>query len=203
MKRQEVDWEAGRWTTQPIRRERTARGLEVVAAQGSDFWEKTLYGFQRGSGHALLAACAEHSAMEVSFELKGFDSLYDQAGLMLWSSSSQWIKAGIEVNDGVPCLGAVVTDGYSDWSLCPVPSWKERVVTIRASRTQDAVIIRATAAGEPWRTIRVARFAPRDAAEAGPFLCAPERAGFAVRFVSWFKTEADAELHWLPPAPDA
>jgi regulation of enolase protein 1 (concanavalin A-like superfamily) len=119
----------------------------------------------------------------------------------LWSSPSQWIKAGIEVNDGVPCLGAVVTDGYSDWSLCPVPSWRERIVTIRASRTQDAVIIRATAGGEPWRTFRVARFAPPDRAEAGPFLCSPERAGFAVRFVSWFESEPDAELHWLPPLP--
>ena len=98
-------------------------------------WEKTLYGFQRASGHALLAPWVEQSAVEVSFELRGFDGQYDQAGLMLWTSSSQWIKAGVEINDGVPSVGAVVTDEYSDWSLAPVPEWQGSTVTIRASRS--------------------------------------------------------------------
>ncbi len=174
----------------------------VEAAQGSDFWEKTLYGFQRSSGHALLAAWEEGFGVEVSFALRGFDHLYDQAGLMLWTSADRWIKAGVELNDGVPSLGAVVTDGYSDWSLAPVPEWNGRVVTIRASRSQDAVVLRATAEGEAWRTIRVARFAPNTVAKAGPFVCAPERAGLAVRFTRWALTDPDAELHWSPPPPE-
>jgi regulation of enolase protein 1 (concanavalin A-like superfamily) len=139
----------------------------------------------------------------VSFDLRGFDALYDQAGLMLWGSATQWIKGGVELNDGVPSLGAVVTDGYSDWSLAPVADWNERVVTIRASRTKDAVILRATATGQAWRTIRVARFAPAAEARGGPFVCAPERAGLEVRFARWVRTEPDPELHWLPPPLDA
>lgn len=202
MKRQDLAWEDGAWTNEPIAVRRAGTALVVEAAKGSDFWEKTLYGFERASGHALLAPFPEQSAVEVSFELRGFDALYDQAGVMLWGSRTQWIKAGVEINDGVPCVGAVVTDGYSDWSLAPVPEWHERVVTIRASRTKDAVIVRATAAGQPWRTIRVARFAPVAAAQAGPLVCAPERAGLQVRFTRWAASEPDHELHWLPPAPD-
>jgi regulation of enolase protein 1 (concanavalin A-like superfamily) len=196
MKRQDLAWEDGAWTNEPVAVRRAGAALVVEAAKGSDFWEKTLYGFERASGHALLAPFSEQSAVEVSFDLRGFDALYDQAGVMLWGSRTQWIKAGVEINDGVPCVGAVVTDGYSDWSLAPVPEWQERIVTIRASRTKDAVI---------GRTIRVARFAPAPAtgAQAGPLVCAPERAGLQVRFTRWTTSEADHELHWLPPAPDS
>jgi regulation of enolase protein 1 (concanavalin A-like superfamily) len=131
---------------------------------------------------------------------KGSD--YDQAGLMLWVSNEQWIKAGVEVNDGVFCVGAVVTDGDSDWALAPVPEWGGHRVTIRASRSKDVVVLRARATGQAWRTIRVCRFEPRSAAQAGPFVCAPERAGFTVRFTRWAFTEPDEALHWSPPATD-
>lgn len=201
MTRRTVAWSEGRWTTEPVSSRRVDEQLVVEAAQGSDFWEKTLYGFQRGSGHALLTAWDEHNAVEVSFQLRGFDDLYDQAGVMLFRSSSQWIKAGVELNDGIPHVGAVVTDGHSDWSLAPVPEWSGRVVTLRASRSKDAVILRATATGEPWRTIRVARFEPGASAQAGPFVCAPKRAGLKVTFTRWAFEEPDAELHWEPPQP--
>jgi len=201
MQRRTQPWRDGRWTTEPVAAREQGEALVVEAVTGSDFWEKTLYGFQHRSGHALLAAWDQHSAVEVSFDLGGFDELYDQAGLMLWGSEEQWIKAGVELNDGVLSVGAVVTDGHSDWSLAPVPEWNGSVVTLRASRSQDAVILRATAAGQPWRTIRVARFQPSAAAQAGPFVCAPKRAGLQVRFTRWALTEPDAELHWVPPSP--
>jgi regulation of enolase protein 1 (concanavalin A-like superfamily) len=201
MNRRIQAWCDGRWSTQPVATREEGEQLVIEAAQGSDFWEKTLYGFQRTSGHALLAPWDTQRAVEVSFELRGFDQLYDQAGLMLWGAQQQWIKAGIELNDGVLSIGAVVTDGHSDWSLAPVPEWNGSVVTIRASRSKGAVIIRATATGQPWRTIRVARFEPEGPAQAGPFACAPERAGLEVRFTRWSLTEPDAELHWVPPAP--
>ncbi len=53
------------------------------------------------------------------------------------------VKAGIEMSDGVPHVGAVVTNEFSDWSLAPVQEWKNRMVTIRASFLADALILRA------------------------------------------------------------
>lgn len=41
--------------------------LVVEAVEGSDYWEKTLYGFQHDSGHALLAHWEDSEAIEVSF----------------------------------------------------------------------------------------------------------------------------------------
>lgn len=197
-----VPWSEGTWQTPPKAVRAAGPHLVVEAAEGSDYWEKTLYGFQRDSGHALLAPWSEHDAIEVSFSLRGFTELYDQAGLMLWCSPHHWIKTGVEMSDGVPHLGAVVTDDFSDWSLAPVPEWRDATITLRASRAGDAVVLRASANRGPWRMLRVAPFRPPPSVKAGPFLCAPKRSGLEVTFTRWARTERDADLHTDPPLPE-
>lgn len=197
-----IAWSEGKWQTaaKSVREEGTH--LVVEAAEGSDYWEKTLYGFQHASGHALLAPWDDRDAIEVSFRLQGFSQLYDQAGLMLWHDASHWIKAGVEMNDGVPHLGAVVTNAYSDWSLAPVPEWTDATVTIRASCLHDAVILRASANGSAWRVLRVAPFPHAAGKQAGPFLCAPKRPDLKVTFTRWSRSKPDTDLHVDPPLPE-
>jgi uncharacterized protein len=199
MTERSIPWSQGTWQTPPRTLREVGGQLLVEAAEGSDYWEKTLYGFQHRSGHALLAAWEDRDGVEVSFSLRGFSQLYDQAGLMLWHGATDWIKAGVEVSDGVLHVGAVVTNGFSDWSLAPVPEWKDSTVTMRASRASDAVIIRARAHDGPWRTLRVARFSHEQGKQAGPFVCAPTRAGFNVTFTRWAHTAPDLDLHSDPP----
>jgi regulation of enolase protein 1 (concanavalin A-like superfamily) len=197
-----IPWEQGKWETPPRSVQALGGQLVVEAAEGSDYWQRTLYGFQHASGHSLLAEWNDQHAVEVSFSLRGFCELYDQAGLMLWHSGTSWIKAGVEVSDGILHAAVVVTDGFSDWSLAPVPEWANAIVTMRASRANDAVIIRASANGQPWRTLRVARFPHEQGKLAGPFLCAPKRAGFKTTFTRWSHTSPDTDLHEDPPIPD-
>lgn len=192
----------GKWTKEPVAARMDGDRFVVEAREGSDFWENTFYGFCHRDGHAMLAPWDGTEAIEVSFDLSSFTELYDQAGLMLWYGEDQWIKAGVEVNDGVAHVGAVVTDTYSDWSLSPVPEWGGRIVTIRASYSNEAVVIRARTDEHPWRTIRVARFAYPMNKHAGPFLCSPKRAGFEVAFTKWKSTPPDADLHTDPPITD-
>ncbi|QUL52506.1 DUF1349 domain-containing protein [Paenibacillus tritici] len=194
-----IEWQNGVWSHEPVSSVALADQLVAEAVEGSDYWQKTMYGFQHDNGHALLAPWEREEAMEVSFTLDGFTELYDQAGIMLWHSEDQWIKAGIELNDGVPHVGAVVTDGYSDWSLSPVPEWAGEEITLRASRMKDAVILRARTGNHPWRTIRVARFPYETGSQAGPFLCAPTRAGFQVTFTRWAASAPDIDVHTDPP----
>jgi len=118
-----------------------------------------------------------------------------QAGLFLRTSPTHWIKAGVEFADGVPQLGVVVTDPASDWSAAPVPDWIGRTATIRASRSGDAVTVRARADDEPFRFVRLIPLDPAADLAAGPYLCAPTRAGLTVRFHTWRQTAADAALH--------
>ncbi|MPZ95098.1 MAG: DUF1349 domain-containing protein, partial [Propionibacteriales bacterium] len=106
-----------------------------------------------------------------------------------------WVKAGVEISDGHPQLGAVATNGYSDWSMAPVPDWVGRTVTLRASRAGDALTLRACVDDEPWRMFRVVPLDPDLAADAGPYCCAPQHAGLQVRFHTFSTGPADRALH--------
>ena len=187
------EWLDGTWHNQPLAAALKGGDFLVAAEKGSDAWRETAYGFVHDSAHALLVPMPTDSAVEVTF-IADVDHQFDQAGLMLRASETDWIKTGVEYADGVMQVGAVVTRGKSDWSTSPV-DWAGRSVTIRASRTGDAVMIRARAEGEEWRLIRVAHIDPALEFSAGPYLAAPTRDGFSVRFTDWTTGPADTEVH--------
>ncbi|TVY02074.1 DUF1349 domain-containing protein [Cohnella terricola] len=197
--RKRMDWKEGVWLNLPQSSREEGEALKVMPEKGGDFWKKTLYGFEFENGPALLADWDCNTAVEVSFHLGSFKELYDQAGLLLYHGPGQWIKTGIEINDGIPQLAAVVTDGYSDWSLAAVPEWAGEEVTVRASIIKDAVIIRARSKHHAWRTIRVARFPYPTGNQAGPYSCSPTRESFEVTFTRWDITAPDQDLHIDPP----
>lgn len=197
--RTRMDWNAGEWLTSPRSSSIEAGMLKIMPEKGRDFWQKTLYGFEFEDGPALLAKWDCDTGVEVSFRLNSFVELYDQAGLLLYHGKEQWIKAGIEMNDGIPQLAVVVTDGYSDWSLAAVPEWAGEEVALRASIIKDAVVIRARSDKHAWRTIRVARFPYPSNNQAGPYACSPLREGFEVTFTRWEITAPDEDLHTDPP----
>jgi regulation of enolase protein 1 (concanavalin A-like superfamily) len=184
----------GRWTTAPVSADLISDTLRVTAAESSDAWHTTSYGFVHDTEHALIAPFAVGSAIEVSFVLD-FTEQFDQAGLFLRASDREWMKAGVEILDGLPQLGAVVTHGVSDWSVAPVADWVGRAVTVRASRSDDAVTIRARVVGEEFRLVRLAYFASEVALDGGLYCCAPTRAGLTVTFTGFRQTAADESLH--------
>lgn len=181
------------WLNPPPRVRTEEDALLVTAAEGSDLWRTTSYGFVRDSGHALLVELPEATALEVSFVVD-LPEQFDQAGLLVRSGPEQWVKAGVEHSDGAPQVGAVVTRGVSDWSVAPVPGWAGRVVTVRGSLTGDAFTVRARVDDEPWQLVRVAPLPPGPVL-AGPYCCAPSRAGLTVRFTDVRLTPADDALH--------
>lgn len=95
----------------------------------------------------------------------------------------------------MPQLGAVVTRDVSDWSVAPVPAWAGRQVTVRASRSGDALTIRARVEDEAWQLVRVAPLPPGVPLQVGPYCCAPTREGLVVRFAVVRMTPADDHLH--------
>ena len=118
-----VGWHEGTWSHPPVDTVTTAEGdLAVTAQEGSDAWLRTSYDFINDSEHALLAPLAHGSAVEVEFTAD-FEAQFDQAGVFLRAGGERWVKAGLELADGVVGAGAVVTDRYSDWSVGAVPEW--------------------------------------------------------------------------------
>jgi regulation of enolase protein 1 (concanavalin A-like superfamily) len=190
---EEISWSQGVWLNPPVHVVQESSQLKVTAAHESDFWRNTSYGFVHDSGHALLKEFPAHSSMEVTFVLN-YSGQFDQAGIIVYSDSQHWIKAGVESADGLPQVGAVVTSINSDWSLAPVPAWMGKEVTVRASRTTDALTIRVRC-GEVDQLVRLA---PIDASlswSAGPHCASPVSQSLDVTFTRWYQGEADSTLH--------
>ena len=189
-----IAWTDGTWLNPPPRAEASEAELIVTTADQSDFWNRTGYGFVHDNGHALLRDFPAHTAMEVEFSAE-WTHEFDQAGLFLYADSEHWVKAGVEFADGVLGLGAVVTDGMSDWSVGHVPEWMHTRIRVRVSRTEDAVTVRARADDEPWRLVRLAPIDPTLTWSAGPLAASPNRTGLVVTFHAWEGTDSDAAIH--------
>lgn len=190
----QINWSDGEWLNPPAGVRPDRADLLVTAARGSDFWRTTSYGFVHDTGHALLVDLPDGDAIEVGFVLD-YDGTFDQAGVFLWAGPTQWIKGVVEISDGAPQVGAVVTREVSDWSVAPVPEWTGRAVTIRASRTGDAITIRARVDEEPWRLVRLAPLPAGEPLRAGPLVSGPERDDLVVRFTRFVRTAADESVH--------
>jgi len=188
-----VAWSDGRWGREPVSIKEDGTSLIAEAAAESDWWRTTSYGFIHDDGHALVKDFPNESAVEVSFILN-YTEQFDQAGIFITADNENWIKAGVEYCDGFPQVGAVVTQVNSDWSVAPVAEWMNKEVTVRVSRSGDAVTIRAGISGD-LRLVRVAPLDPTRTWSAGPMFCAPTRAGLEVIFTQWSIGEADPELH--------
>jgi regulation of enolase protein 1 (concanavalin A-like superfamily) len=189
----EIQWSEGTWVNPPVQVLQVGQQLKVTTAHESDFWRNTSYGFVHDSGHALLKDFPEHSSMEVTFVLD-YSGHFDQAGIIVYSDSQHWIKAGVESADGSPQVGAVVTSMNSDWSLAPVPQWMGREVTVRASRTTDALTIRARC-GDDDLLIRLAPIDPSLSWRGGPHCASPVSTSLDVTFTHWAHGKADLTLH--------
>jgi regulation of enolase protein 1 (concanavalin A-like superfamily) len=188
-----VAWSEGTWTREPVSQSEKGGALTVEAAAESDWWRTTSYGFIHDDGHALVKDFPNESAVEVNFVLD-YTEQFDQAGIFISSDSENWIKAGVEFCDGFPQVGAVVTQINSDWSVAPVAEWMNKEVTIRVSRSGDAVTVRA-GINNDLRLVRVAPLDPSRTWKAGPMFCAPTRAGLKVTFTKWSEGPADSDLH--------
>lgn len=189
-----IPWTDGQWLNPPAQTAYGHSGLQVTTSAHSDMWRTTSYGFIHDSGHGLLAPLREAEAMEVDLEAD-YSEQFDQAGMLVWASPTNWIKCGIEFVDGIAHLGAVVTRDNSDWSAHPVPGWESGVTTLRVSRTGDALTIRAKRAGHAWQLLRVAPIEPDLDWAAGPYAASPTRVGLEVGFIDWRRGEADSALH--------
>jgi regulation of enolase protein 1 (concanavalin A-like superfamily) len=188
-----VAWNEGSWTRDPVSQSQEGAVLTVEAAAESDWWRTTSYGFIHDDGHALVKEFPNESAIEVSFVLN-YTEKFDQAGIFITADNENWIKAGVEFCDGFPQVGAVVSQKKSDWSVAPVAEWMNKEVTIRVSRSGDAVTVRAGINGD-LRLVRVAPLDPSRIWSAGPMFCAPTRAGLKVSFTKWSEGPADSDLH--------
>jgi regulation of enolase protein 1 (concanavalin A-like superfamily) len=172
--------EPARWGVDPAR-----PCLWIEPDAGTDFWQRTHYGFEADNGHFLFATAAGDFALETKVTLRPVHQ-YDQAGLMVRVSPSCWLKTSVEYEpEGPGLLGAVVTNaGYSDWSTQEVPRGLEDV-WFRVRMEAGDCLVDASLDGRDWRQIRMARLLERRGdltVDCGPYACSPKGAGFRAEF---------------------
>ncbi|CAE6767515.1 hypothetical protein XA1314C_20640 [Xanthomonas arboricola] len=112
---QDTQWQDGSWLNRPRTVAISGGTLDVVTDKATDFWRKTHYGFTRDSGHFLGITAAARFTAQLRVRAQ-YESLYDQAGIMVRVDEQHWVKAGIELSDGRAMLSSVLTNPVSDWA---------------------------------------------------------------------------------------
>jgi hypothetical protein len=155
--------------------------LKVRSGLKTDFWQGTYYGFHRDDGHFLWTSRRGDFTAMVAFDGQ-YETLYDQAGMMIRADETHWIKCGIEFTDGCKHLSVVVTNGHSDWSALRLAD-DTKDMFIRITRMGDAVFIQYSVDGTDWAMARLAYFPPElEELKVGPAFCSPQREGFEAVF---------------------
>lgn len=145
--------EEGLWINKPAHVTQTEEQLLMRTGANTDFWVKTWYGFERHSGHAFGFMLEGEFTLEVKIAA-AFEQLYDQAGIFIEASETQWVKSGIEYNDGAPAIGCVVTQGQSDWSTGVFPG-DAREFWMRATLEKQALRLQYSTDGKTWPLLRL------------------------------------------------
>jgi regulation of enolase protein 1 (concanavalin A-like superfamily) len=184
------------WLNEPAEWGLSDAGLRVVTDEATDFWRETHYGFTRHSGHVFAAAVPGGFTATLRIRA-GYESLYDQAGMMILIDEARWVKAGIELSDGAAQLSSVLTLGRSDWATGlfqgdPADFW------LRATVDRGVLRLQSSTDGVRWPLLRLCPFPEASGYRVGPMCCTPERRGLAVLFSDFKVTPPVArDLHDL------
>lgn len=176
----DVSFKDCNWNNEPKKWSITANTLNITTDDKTDFWRETHYGFKRDNGHFFGTTVKGDFTAQMRF--RGvYESLYDQAGLMVRVDTHNWIKTGIEFTDGEHALSTVVTVEKSDWSVGKLKGNAENIF-LRVTIAKGALRVQASTDGLLWPLFRLAPFPECEQYMIGPMCCSPERAGFEAEF---------------------
>lgn len=184
------------WLNEPARWTLKNERLQVTTDRATDFWRETHYGFTRDTGHCYGARTAGDFTAQVHVQGQ-FETLYDQAGLMVRIDATQWVKAGVEFTDGALVLSSVLTVGQSDWAIATRIDGANGF-WLRASIAKRVLRLQYSVDGTHWPLLRLAPFPHAPSYFVGPMCCTPERGGLLVEFDSFsVGAPSDKALHDL------
>ncbi|GGA29233.1 DUF1349 domain-containing protein [Paenibacillus physcomitrellae] len=172
------------WLHEPKNYEIKEDEITIYTDPGTDFWQRTYYGFRNDNAPALLFKIDEPY---FSFELKTkFDSQhrFDQCGVIIYQNSDNWSKASIEYeNDEYQRLGSVVTNhGYSDWATTDIDAAVKQMY-YRVSRRESDFLIEHSYDGVTYKQMRIFHlFEGAGEIQLGIYACSPEESSFKAVF---------------------
>lgn len=205
-----VNFTQGKWINRPPQSRVTGKSVEIVTEPGTDFWQRSYYGFRNDNAPAILVESTENFTFSVQTEFT-YTTQFDQCGVIIYINSENWFKASIEYeNSDFSRLGSVVTNlGYSDWATTDIETVNS--MWYRLSRRGPDFLIEFSADGQTYRQMRIfhlhllgettadmgQKFPPDPPAKPlnfGLYACSPGRSSFSANF-SNFKLE---KCIWKP-----
>ncbi len=123
-----------------------------------------------------------------------YPSLYDQAGLMIRSDETTWMKCGIEFVDDRQYASVVVTRDCSDWSVIPL-SHAPSSCCRRVTRKAGDVDIHYSLDGNHYTLLRIAHLSMAKFLHVGVLCATPEGPGFSGVFESFVVRTIDQPQH--------
>lgn len=149
-----VDFTLGKWIFKPKVSEVTPESVSITTEPGTDFWQRSYYGFRNDNAPALQIESGENFTFttKVSFD---YQAQFDQCGLIIYLDSENWFKVSIEYeNKEFSRLGSVVTNfGYSDWATSDITLPKE--IWYCLSRRGPDFLIESSFDGVVFKQMRI------------------------------------------------
>ena len=149
-----LNFSKARWLNKPEVFEVCDHVIKILTEPGTDFWQRSYYGFSNDNAPALLLESRVNFTFtaRVSFKYK---TRFDQCGLVIYFDSDNWFKASVEhENLNVSRLGTVVTNhGYSDWATTDIlPTSK---MWFRLHRRGPDFLIESSTDGREFQQMRI------------------------------------------------
>lgn len=170
------------WLNEPESRISGDR-IEILTSPGTDFWQRTHYGFQRDNGHCFLTGISEDFSLSVRTVYHP-QKQYDQCGLIVRIDNENWLKTSTEFETpNHSRLGSVVTNtGWSDWATIDLEGSPKEMHYRIQSRGRD-FLIEYSPDGTVWKQLRIAHLHKTDGKIlAGIYACSPMDSRFPAEF---------------------
>jgi len=193
-----VDFAKANWINAPVWSRISPDSVEIVTDPGTDFWQRSYYGFRNDHAPALLLESKANFTFTVRSSFN-YQNQFDQCGLIIYLDSGNWFKASIEYeNAAISRLGSVVTNfGYSDWATTDIPT--PNSFWYRLSRRGPDFLIESSSDGGIFKQMRIfhlhilgettmemgKRNPPLPADKSirfGLYACSPNQSSFTARF---------------------
>lgn len=158
--------------------------VEFITKPNSDLWQNTYYNFQHDNAPFVQTKICEKY---FSFTFKvGYSSKkrFDQAGIILYLDSKNWLKASVEYeNKNISRLGSVVTNnGFSDWATVDISS-DIKEMHYRLNRRKNDFCIENSLNGIDFKQMRICHLNKANAEiNIGIYACSPENSSFKAIF---------------------
>ena len=173
------------WINEPVNYSFSENVLILETEPGTDFWQRTYYGFRNDNAHAWVVQ-ADNPEFTFSVTSRYSPSqLFDQAGVVIYQDCENWFKASVEYETAeISKLGSVVTNlGFSDWATADIKGSQEIEMTYRLSRRKSDFLIESAADGKTFHQMRIFHLVKADAPiQIGVYACSPLQSSFKAQF---------------------